>query len=229
MEIKSFTFSAFNDYAPSGIAEALKQCSKNKRIKKTGAPVIVCIGSDLVLGDSLGPLIGTFLEKEKYSSYVYGTLCAPITAKEVLYTKELLKTVHANNLVISIDAAVGDDEDVGLIRVANCGLKPGLGVAKSLGVIGDISIMGIVAGRSNKNYNLFNLTRLGFVYKMAQVITGGLKEFLSTSPYHNTLEPTPATSNLKQIFAPDEEDFCPQKFPQKENNVDNDNTFLFGS
>lgn len=212
MEIKSFTFSAFNNYASCGIAEALKQCSKSKQHNKSGAPVIVCIGSDLVLGDSLGPLVGTFLNSTKTDSYVYGTLSTPITAKEICYTKELLKTAHKNNLVISVDAAVGDDEDVGLIRVANCGLKPGLGVAKSLGTVGDISIMGIVAGRSNKNYNLFNLTRLGFVYKMAQTITDGINAYLEGLNKDDKEQPT---HEVKEIFAPTEET--------------TPNTFLFGS
>ena len=220
MEIKSFTFSTFNDYASKGIAQALKQCTLNKQNKKHGAPVVVCIGSDLVLGDSLGPLVGTFICDNKFNGYVYGTLTSPITAKEIGYTKTLLKKAHPNSLVISIDAAVGDDEDVGLIRVANCGLKPGLGVAKSLGTIGDISIMGIVAGRSTKNYNLFNLTRLGFVYKMAQTITNGINEYLNSQSNVGDLT-TQTKTKIVKAFIPSEDELTDQ--------TQDENGFLFGS
>ncbi len=174
MEVLKYSFSAFNEYASNGIGEALKRCvAQNKK------PLFVCIGSDLVLGDSLGPLVGTKLLESKLSSFVYGTLSSPITAKEVEYAREYLKVLHPNSVIIAIDAAVGEENDVGLIKVINKGLKPGLGVNKKLNSIGDISIIGVVAGKSTKNYNLYNLTRLNLVYKMSEKILGGIKEYLS--------------------------------------------------
>lgn len=208
MDVKSFTFSTFNEYSYQGISESLKYCTNKTLIKKLGSPIILCIGSDLVLGDSLGPLVGTFLTDKNLDAYVYGTLKAPVTAKEIAYTKTLLKNAHPNSLIIAVDAAVGDDEDVGLVRVANCGLKPGLGVEKALGTVGDISIMGIVAGRSNKNYNLFNLTRLGFVYKMAQTISSGIEEYFTQTFCSNKEDeshPAKTNGNFKKAFIPVEE------------------------
>ena len=61
----------------------------------------------------------------------------------------------------------------------NRGLKPGLGVDKELDMIGDISIIGIVASKSLKNYNLFNLTRLNLVYKMAEKIASGIENYIT--------------------------------------------------
>lgn len=172
MESKSYSFSAFNNYTEQGIAEALLNC--NTQNKK---PIYVCIGSDLVLGDSLGPLVGTMLKQKCENLYVYGTLTQPITAKEVEYAKTYLKQMHPNSLLVAVDAAVGNENDVGLIKVANKGLKPGLGVNKNLSTIGDVSIIGIVCGKSLKNYNLYNLTRLSLVYKMTEQIVGGIKEY----------------------------------------------------
>ena len=78
MEIKTYTFSSFGGYTSKGIADAIKNCNyKNKK------PLFICVGSDLMLGDSLGPLVGTLLKKNKVSSYIYGTLNYPITAKEI--------------------------------------------------------------------------------------------------------------------------------------------------
>lgn len=174
MENTSYTFSFFNEYASEGVAQAIKKF--NSREKK---PIIICVGSDMILGDSLGPLVGTMLKRKNVSAYVYGTLNYPITAKEVDYAKRYLKQMHPDSVSIAIDAAVGNNDDVGLLRVMNKGLKPGLGVDKNLEVIGDISIIGIVAGKSLKNYNLFNLTRLNLVYKMAERIADGIDKYIT--------------------------------------------------
>lgn len=174
MDNTSYTFSSFNEYASDGVAQALKRF--NPRDKKL---IIICVGSDMILGDSLGPLVGTMLKRRNVSAYVYGTLNYPITAKEVDYAKRYLKQMHPDSVAIAIDAAVGNNDDIGLLRVINKGLKPGLGVDKNLEVIGDISIIGIVAGKSLKNYNLFNLTRLNLVYKMAERIADGIDKYIA--------------------------------------------------
>lgn len=173
MEQKNFSFSTFNEHASNGIFQSLIECNfKNKK------PIFICIGSDLVLGDSLGPLVGTLLKNKNIRSYIYGTLNFPITAKEVEYARTYLKQMHPSSISIAIDAAVGNPDDVGLIRVINKGLKPGLGVDKNLGTVGDLSIVGVVAGKSLQNYNLFNLTRLNLIYKMAEVIANGIEKYI---------------------------------------------------
>ena len=172
--MKSYSFNTFNEYAVNGIIEALKELNPTKK-----PPIIVCIGSDLVLGDSLGPLVGTFLKNKNLKAYVYGTLSFPITAKEVEYARTYLKQIHPNSISIAIDAAIGEPDDIGLVRVLNKGLKPGLGVDKNLGTVGDLSIVGIVASKSVKNYNLFNLTRLNLIYKMAGTIANGIEKYIN--------------------------------------------------
>ncbi len=167
---------SFNTHSPTanfGISEALATFTSS-----IFAPVIVCVGSDLVLGDSLGPLVGTMLKQKGCGAYIYGTLNAPITAKEVEYAKTYIKQTHPNSQLIAIDAAVGDADDVGIIKVLNRGLKPGLGVNKDLSMLGDVSVIGVVAGKSMENYNLFNLTRLNLIYKMSQIIADAVVDYL---------------------------------------------------
>lgn len=173
MQNKEYTFNLFGEHVSNSIFSALLELNPQKL-----RPIFICIGSDLVMGDSLGPLVGTLLKERNIRSFVYGTLNFPITAKEVEYARTYLKQMHPNSISIAIDAAVGDSEDVGLIRLINKGLKPGLGVDKNLGTIGDLSIIGVVAGKTVKNYNLFNLTRLNLVYKMAEVIATGIEKYI---------------------------------------------------
>lgn len=181
-ELKTISFSVYSEYAKNGICDAL-----NRIYNAKSEPVIVCVGSDLVLGDSLGPLVGTMIKSKNSELFVYGTLNSPVTAKEVSKASDYLKKMHNDLIVISIDAAVGEKEDVGTIKVLNRGIMPGLGVNKQLPLLGDISIIGIVAEKTDKNYNLFNLTRLGFVYKMAQTISAGLLQFTSKFSTENRL------------------------------------------
>ncbi len=173
MNTTSLSFNAFNNFCADGVKNALENFNKNNYM-----PIIVCVGSDLVLGDSLGPLVGTLLKKRNVKTYIYGNLNFPITAKEVEYAKTYIKQMHKNSFIIAIDAAVGEEDDIGLIKVNNKGLKPGLGAGKNLGILGDASIIGIVTTKSNKNYNLFNLTRLNLVYRLAEQIADGIEKYI---------------------------------------------------
>lgn len=169
-----YSFNLYNSLAPEGICIALK------KILPLGTPVILCVGSDLSVGDSLGPVTGTKL-KEKLSGlncYVYGTLEKPITAFEVKYMNEFLRQTHPDNPIIALDAAVGASGDIGLIRVDKKSLRPGSGANKRLSRVGDVSIMGIIAEKSVFNYALFSATRLNVIYKMAEIISEGIYSFV---------------------------------------------------
>lgn len=138
-------------------------------------PVILCIGSDLAVGDSLGPVTGTMLRRMKSDcGFIYGTLQNPVTAKEVKYVNAFLRKTHPTSKIIAVDAAVGEDSEVGLIKVIGGALRPGSGANKRLGKVGDVSILGIVTRKSAFSYSLINLTRLNMVYSMAETVSNAL-------------------------------------------------------
>lgn len=166
-----YSFHFYNSMAETGLMLALE-----KTLGKLQAPpVILCIGSDLAVGDSLGPVTGTLLRR--YGSdcgFVYGTLQSPVTAKEVKYVNAFLRKTHPNSKIIAVDAAVGEESEVGLLKVISGALRPGSGANKRLGKVGDVSILGIVARKSAFSYSLLNLTRLNMVYSMAETVAGAL-------------------------------------------------------
>lgn len=174
-----YSFNLYNSLAPDGVCISL-----NKTIPAEGfTPIILCIGSDLSVGDSLGPVTGTML-KEKLAGlncFIYGTLAKPITAHEVKYMNEFLRLTHPNCPVIAVDAAVGLAGDIGLIKIARRAIKPGSGANKKLSKVGDVSVMGIVAERSVFNYSLFSATRLNIIYKMAEIISEGIANYIVQS------------------------------------------------
>lgn len=170
-----YSFNLYNSLASSGVCLALK-----KTVPKGPAPVILCVGSDLSVGDSLGPIIGTKLKQTLagLNCFVYGTLSKPITAHEVKYMNDFLMLTHPLSPVIAIDAAVGNAGDIGLIKIAKRALNPGSGANKKLSKVGDVSIMGIIAEHSVFNYSLFSATRLNVVYKMSEIIAEGVTSFV---------------------------------------------------
>lgn len=192
-----YSFHVYNKLAPDGVMMSLDKlllCSFSKKDKTSGAgmgltedfsknsppPVVVCVGSDLAIGDSLGPITGSMLryKTQGLNVFLYGTLSSPITAKEIVYMRSFLKETHPKSPVIAIDAAVGEEGDIGLIKLSNTPLRPGAGANKKLGSIGDISIMGIVAEKSVSNYGLLNTTRLNLVYTMSEILSEGVSTLL---------------------------------------------------
>lgn len=180
-----YAFHIFNQHAENGICTTL-QTLLNAKMARAGIdltqnlPIVVCVGSDLVIGDSLGPMVGSMLsyKTQGLGAFVYGTLTAPVTAKEAKSIREFLKRTHPRRPVIAVDAAVGPQGDIGLIKISKEPLYPGAGTGKQLGCFGDVSVIGVVAEKSVGNYALLNATRLRLVYRMAGQIADGIATLL---------------------------------------------------
>lgn len=140
--------------------------------------IIVNVGTDRSIGDSLAPLVGKLLSERKNIHGVckiYGTIDNPVHAKNI---GEIIKKIDTkNNLIIGIDASLGKSENIGKITINKEPIRPGLGVGKVLPNVGDFSIMGVVNEHTMGYSGLMN-TRLSFIINMAQVIEKGLNEAL---------------------------------------------------
>ena len=140
---------------------------KNKKI------VVLCIGSDKVIGDSLGPAIGSLLiDGLQTDVIVYGSLQVNVNAKNLLLVKQMIKALHPDRLLLCIDAALGLTSEIGTIQIYNHGLYPGSATNKNLPCIGDLSIIGVV----NHKMRAFELSMLytakyNLVNDMAQAIS----------------------------------------------------------
>ena len=119
--------------------------------------VFLCIGSDRITGDSLGPLIGYQLSP--YCSrifHVYGTLDDP------------------EALLVAIDASLGSRRHQGYITIGNGAIRPGAGAGKTLPEVGDIFITGIVNVSGSFEQLLLQTTRLATIFHMAESISQGI-------------------------------------------------------
>ena len=168
--MKNFYCNFSREYTKYGIAEALGNVLNKKK------PIICCIGTDAVIGDSLGPLVGTMLsEKLRGRTYVYGNLSKPITAKDVKALSEYLSAVHIGCPILAIDAALGEKEELGAIKVSGDPVKPGLGVKKELTEIGNAMLIAVVDEKGKNNF--LTSVRLSLVYRLAESITQGVIEY----------------------------------------------------
>lgn len=133
--------------------------------------VIVCIGTDKCIGDCLGPLVGTILTENFFPLPVYGTLSSPIHALNIDERLNEVRANHPNASIIGIDACLGDEHDIGDIRIRDYAIHPGKGVGKDLPEVGIASVIGIVDSSDNAEFFFSRSIRLSFIMDMAKIIS----------------------------------------------------------
>ncbi|MCH5351396.1 MAG: spore protease YyaC [Clostridiales bacterium] len=131
-------------------------------------PVIMCIGSDRVTGDCLGPIVGQMLVERGADAFIYGTLSRPVTALNLKESWRNIKRIHPDKKVLAVDSSVGKECDIGKIRVAFGSIAPGSADGKKLPKVGDVSITATVTDLSKTP---LSAVRLGVVYSLARDIT----------------------------------------------------------
>lgn len=191
----TYYFNAKEDNAGIKIAHTLSSFL-NLYFYHSKELVLLCIGSDRVTGDSLGPLIGYKMDIYKSSHsypfhkssqrklHLYGTLDNPVHAMNLNETIEKIKNSHPNQPVIAIDASLGSSKYIGCITVGLGPLHPGTGVHKTLPAVGDFFITGIVGTAGMLEQMVLQTTRLSIVMSLADTITQGLTILLSREARH---------------------------------------------
>lgn len=126
----------------------------------------ICIGTDRSTGDALGPLTGSRLLGYGFPN-VIGTLPDPCDACN-LVTK--LQDVQAENIVIAIDACLGQPSSVNSYFVSEGPLHPAQSVGRQLPPVGHFSIAAVVNIQGPKPYWTLQVTSLHLVMNMAEEI-----------------------------------------------------------
>lgn len=152
----------------------LRKCILHQRRPWTEL-IFLCIGTDRVPGDSLGPCVGHQLSKYTLPcTTVYGTLQDPVHALNLDRISRTIRKNHPAPLVIAIDASLGTKKHLGYVTIENGSLCPGAGVQKKLAPVGDIAITGIVNLSGVLEQFALQTTRLSTIMIMADAITEGI-------------------------------------------------------
>lgn len=138
--------------------------------------IIIGIGSDAFIFDSLGPLTATLLMERNIPLRVFGTLDKTINYKNIRESMEHIRANFPHNTLLVIDASLGEGDTIGDIVIKDSGGNPGAGVNKKCEAVGDVSIAGIV--ESIDDYEALikgeKRVRLGFVMELAKVIADSI-------------------------------------------------------
>lgn len=167
-----------NKRSSKEISYYLKKCILHHPTKWSEL-VFLCIGSDRVTGDCLGPYIGHSLSALNTPGiFVYGTLSHPVHALNLKEVSSFIKKAHPSALVIAIDASLGQKKHLGYVTIGNGPLYPGAAVQKELSPVGDIYITGIVNIAGMLEQLTLQTTRLSTVISLADTITEGIMQTL---------------------------------------------------
>lgn len=161
------------EFREEELAEQLNtMIEEEKRKRNKRGVVFFCIGTDRSTGDSLGPLIGYKLKSMQIPDVtILGTLDRPVHAMNLEDYLEVLKKHHRDDVIVAVDASVGNYEHIGYVTLGKGTLKPGLGVSKNLRAVGDIFITGIVGNCGNYDPIMLQSVRLSVVMRLADCIS----------------------------------------------------------
>ena len=135
--------------------------------------VVLCVGSDKVSGDCLGPTVGSLLiEKYNVNAFVYGCIGRTVNSLNIAEYKDFLREKHPNAFIIAVDACLGSKNDVGKIKINDKGVAAGLAVGRKTGRIGDIGVLGIVSEISKDNLSALLSSPYSMVYELAEKVAG---------------------------------------------------------
>ncbi|AHV96304.1 spore protease YyaC [Paenibacillus sabinae] len=136
--------------------------------------VVVGIGTCRYSGDTLGPLVGSRLEKRFGSTSgisIYGTLDKPVHSLNLAKLVSRINKEHKRPYIIAVDSCLGRYYKVGTIQLVEGALQPGASLDKQLPEIGNIHLKGIVNNFDpDLNHKVLEHTSLTFVADMAVTI-----------------------------------------------------------
>lgn len=137
--------------------------------------IFICIGTTKIVGDSLGPITGTFL-KEKYMNNERIKVFGDINKQIDFYNAdrvfcEIEKKYNKDCIKIIIDSALGNK--IGHFEVSQGDIYLGKGLNKNKVINGDINIIGTVGrdyGDMMRNLAELKSLKIKYINQMAKEI-----------------------------------------------------------
>lgn len=181
----TFYIDANKTGAAREISSLLKNCILHHR-KSWKELVFLCIGTDRLTGDCLGPYVGQqLLCNASEKVHVYGTLSHPVHALNLTSASQDIYFSHPEALVIAIDASLGQKKHLGYVTIGDGALYPGAAVQKELPPVGDIHVTGIVNTAGLLEQLTLQTTRLSTVIHLADKITQGILAMIPSAMHES--------------------------------------------
>lgn len=139
--------------------------------------VILCVGTDKLVGDSIGPIVGqklTRLLNKKKNVKIYGNTKKNLNLKNAKQVVEEVSDVYPEPFIITIDATLGPKETIETIRISKGKIKIGEALGHSIEYFSNINIKAIVGEYQKnikENFNTLNEVERKSIQRLANQIT----------------------------------------------------------
>lgn len=144
--------------------------------------IFLCIGTSKIIGDSIGPIVGSKLKSlENRYIHIYGTLENNLNFNNTKKIVETINSNYANPCIITIDAALSN-YNLGNIVLEKGFIKIGKALQKCLCFYSDVNIKCVVGNyydSKSRNIQILQEVTVEEVFKMASIISEGIKNVLN--------------------------------------------------
>ena len=142
--------------------------------------IFLCIGTDRIIGDSFGPLVGYKLKNffsKNDNIEVIGDLERIVSLSNIENIISNIYNTYENPFVVAIDSAVYNKNRIGAIIVTNTKINvAGMYTNRKI-LVGDISIKGVVSRdlkNIENNLRLLQNLPLSLIMNMADTVAQGI-------------------------------------------------------
>lgn len=147
----------------------------NEMLKTATLPIFMCVGTSKVVADCIGPLVGHLLtEKYNISTFVYGNLKNNITLDNVNFYYDFIKNTHKNSKIYVIDSALGELENVGLVKFNKGAIYLGGHFTQNNPLVGHYNLLGVINTTGVNSLLFLKNTKLNTCLKMAHYIAASI-------------------------------------------------------
>ena len=145
--------------------------------------IILCIGTENIIGDSVGPIIGSNIKKlENEIIKIYGCIGENLDFSNTKKIVEQIYKTYINPFIITIDAALSKQKREGEIYISNGYIKIGNALEKSICFYSNVNIKCIVGKYNNinkkDNINVLNNVSKEEIYNIVEIVSKGVKNVL---------------------------------------------------
>lgn len=153
--------------------------AEENKVTKFSNIVFLCIGTDRIKGDSIGPIIGSKIKKmENEYIKIYGTLEKNLDFSNAKHVIDEVYNIYNNPFIITIDAALCKENKVGKIYLNSGHIKIGKALDKSISFYSNINIKCIVGiyneTQTINNIDILKNANIDNIIKMSDIVSKGI-------------------------------------------------------
>lgn len=151
------------------------------RNQKFSDVVVLCIGTNKIIGDSIGPVVGQKLKEENINETVciYGDMKETINFKNAKEVLEKIFKTYEKPFIITIDSALGTERMVSEIVVNKGIVRLGKSLGRSICYPSHITIKGVVGENKNtyeENIKILKEVKPELIWNLSSIMAEGIKQ-----------------------------------------------------